>query len=110
MENARCTLLAYMCGAYAILLGLSVVGCMSCVSVSTITTRNKRYIKCTQYSLIQMFIMFLDCASLVLVVPPTLTIKLWLKNHIFIFSTSSLKPSADGISYYARRFPKPSPS
>ena len=32
--------------------------------------------------------------------PPTLVIKLWLKNKIFIFSSSSLKPPADGASYY----------
>ena len=31
--------------------------------------------------------------------PPTLVIKLWLKNEIFIFSSSSLKPPADGASY-----------
>ena len=56
-----------------------------------------------------MFIMFLDCASYVLVAPPTLVIKLWLKNQIFTFSTSSLKPPADGASYYAKRFPRPRP-
>ena len=56
-----------------------------------------------------MFIMFLDYASFILVVPPTLVIKLWLKNQIFIFSTSSLKPPEDGASYYARRFPRPRP-
>ena len=58
-----------------------------------------------------MFIMFLDCASYVglLVAPPTLVIKLWLKNQIFTFSTSSLKPPANGASYYARRFPRPRP-
>ena len=49
-----------------------------------------------------MFIMFPD--------PPILAIKLWLKNHIFAFSTSSLRSPADGTSYYARRFPKPKPS
>ena len=38
-----------------------------------------------------------------------LFIKLWLKNQIFTFSTSSLKPPADGASYYARRFPRPRP-
>ena len=43
--------------------------------------------------------------------PPSLAIKLWLKNifHIFPFLTSSLKPSADGTSYYARIFPKSRP-
>ena len=53
--------------------------------------------------------MFLDCASYVLVAPPTLVIKLWLKSQNFTFSTSSLKPPADGASYYARRFPRPWP-
>ena len=37
---------------------------------------------------------------------PTLAIKLWLKNHSFTFLTSSLKPPADGTSYYTRRFSK----
>ena len=32
---------------------------------------------------------------------PTLVIKLWPKNQIFTFLTSSLKPPADGASYYA---------
>ena len=41
---------------------------------------------------------------------PTLAIKLWLKNHIFTFSNSSLKPPADDTSYYTRSFPKPKPS
>ena len=56
-----------------------------------------------------MFIMFLDCASKVLVAPPTSVIKLWLENHIFTFSTSSLKQPAGGVSYYARRLLKPRP-
>ena len=34
---------------------------------------------------------------------------LWLKKKLFTFSTSSLKPPADGASYYARRFPRPRP-
>ena len=55
-----------------------------------------------------MFIMFLDCASLVLVAPPLSVIKLWLENHVFTFSTSSLKHPAGGALYYARRLPKPS--
>ena len=41
---------------------------------------------------------FLNCASKVLVAPSTSIIKLWLKNHIFTFLTSSLKPAADGAS------------
>ena len=49
--------------------------------------------------------MFLDCAFQVLVVPSILAIKLSLKNHILTFSSSSLKPPADGTSYYERRFP-----
>ena len=57
-----------------------------------------------------MFIMFLDCASWVLAVPSTLALKLWLKDSILTFSTSSLKVPADGGSYYARRFRKPRPS
>ena len=43
-------------------------------------------------------------------VPPTLLIKLWLENHIFIFSISSLKQPAGGASYYARRLSKSRPS
>ena len=35
-------------------------------------------------------------------VPPTLPIKLWLRNHSFTFLTSSLEPPADDASYYAR--------
>ena len=50
----------------------------------------------------------MDIAT-ILVVPPTLVIKLWLKNQIFIFFTSSLKPPADGALYYAIRFPRPRP-
>ena len=56
-----------------------------------------------------MFIMFLDCASWVLVAPPILVIKLCLKKQIFTFSTSSLKPPANGASYLARRLPRPRP-
>ena len=48
-----------------------------------------------------MFIIFPDCAYYVLVAPPILAIKLWLKNHIFTFLTSSLRSPADGTSYYA---------
>ena len=39
--------------------------------------------------------------------PPTSVIKLWLENHIFTFSTSSLKQPAGGASYYARGLLKP---
>ena len=31
---------------------------------------------------------------------PYISHKIWLKNEIFIFSSSSLKPPADGASYY----------
>ena len=51
--------------------------------------------------------MFLDCASQVLVAPPTTVIKLWLENHFFTFSTSSQKQPSGGSSYYARRLLKP---
>ena len=37
-------------------------------------------------------------------------LKLFLKNHIFTFSSSSLKPPVDGTSYYTRPIPKPRPS
>ena len=53
--------------------------------------------------------MFLDCASQVLVAPHTSVIKLWLKNHIFTFLTSSQIQPAGGGSYYARRLFKPRP-
>ena len=56
-----------------------------------------------------MFIMFLDCASKVLVAPPTSVIKLWLENHIFTFLTSSLKQPAGGVSHFARRLLEPRP-
>ena len=52
--------------------------------------------------------MFLDCASKVLMVPPTSFIKLWLENHIFTFSTSSLNQPAGGATDYAGRLLKPS--
>ena len=32
---------------------------------------------------VQRFILFLNCASKILVAPPTLVMKLWLENHIF---------------------------
>ena len=50
-----------------------------------------------------MFIMFLDCASKVSVAPLKLAIY-GSKNHVFTFSTSSLKLPADGTSYYTRKF------
>ena len=39
-----------------------------------------------------MFIM--DCDSKVLMAPPILAKNLWLKNQLFTFSTSSVKPPA----------------
>ena len=57
-----------------------------------------------------MFIMFLHCASYVMVVSPTLAIKLWLENHIFTFLTSAVKQGTGGTLYYARRLPNSSPS
>ena len=48
-----------------------------------------------------MFIMFLDYPSWVLVVPPTIIIKLMIENHIFTFLFSSLKQPAGGASDYA---------
>ena len=68
---------------------------------STITTRNNQ---------IHIWCKCLSCSWIVLVAPPSLAIKSWLKNQIFTFLTSSLKPPADGASYYARRFPRPRPS
>ena len=43
-----------------------------------------------------LFFMFMDCASYALVAPPTSDIRFWLKNHIFTFSTTSLKDN-DGL-------------
>ena len=40
------------------------------------------------------------------IVPPSL----WQKKTYFHFFIFSLKPTADGASYCARRFPKPRPS
>ena len=41
--------------------------------------------------------------------PSASVIKLLLENHIFTFSTSSLKQPAGGVSYYVRGLPKPRP-
>ena len=71
------------------------------LSVSTITTRNNKDIK----SVFGANVHHVPGLCLLgMVVPPTLVIKLWLKNQIFTFSTSSLKLPADGALYYARRF------
>ena len=98
--------IAHLCRAYAIHVpvALSVVHRVS--SVSTITTRNNKDIK----SLFGADVHHVPGLCLLIIgAPPTLVIKLWLKNQIFIFSTSSLKPPADGASYYARRFPRHRP-
>ena len=55
-----------------------------------------------------MFTMFLDYASLVLVVPRRFI--LGLRNHIFTFFTFSKKQPAGGSSYYATGLPQPRPS
>ena len=63
-------------------------------SVSTITTRNNLDIK----SLFGLNVHHVPGLCLLRIgAPPTLVIKLWLKNQIFTFSTS-LKPSAHGAS------------
>ena len=51
--------------------------------------------------------MFLDLCLLGIGI---LVLKLWLKNHIFIFLTSSLKQPAGGASCDARGLLKPRPS
>ena len=75
-------------------------------SVSTITTRNNEAIKSTfgaiVYHVPGLCLLGIGGA-------PTSVIKLWLENHIFTFSTSSLKQPAGGASYYARRLLKPRP-
>ena len=74
-------------------------------SVSTITTRNNKDIK----SIFGADVHHVPGVCLLGIGgSPSLIIKLWLKNQIFIFSTS-LKPPADGASYYARRFSRPRP-
>ena len=85
-------------------MALSVVRRVS--SVSTITTRNNEDIKSIFGANVQHVpgLCLLGIGG-----DPTLVIKLWLKNQIFTFSTSSLKPPADGASYYARRFPRSRP-
>ena len=95
---------AHLWGAYAIPVALSGVCRVS--SVSTITTRNNKDIK----SIFGADVHHVPGLCLLGIGgAPTSDIKLWLKNQIFIFSTSSLKPPADGASYYARRFPRPRP-
>ena len=75
-------------------MALSGVGRLS--SVSTITTRNNLDIK----SIFGANVHYVPGLCLLgIVPPPTLVIKLWLKNQIITFSTSSLKPPADGASY-----------
>ena len=92
------------CPSYIIRHTLYVVLCMS--SVSAINTRNNKDIKsifgANVYHVLGLCLLGIGGA-------PTLPIKLWLKNHIFTFLTSSLKLPADGTSYLARSFPKPRP-
>ena len=76
-------------------------------SVSTITTRNKKDVKSIFGANVQHVPGL--CLLGIGAPPPTLVIKLWLKNQIFTFSTSFLKKPADGVSYYARRFLSPRP-
>ena len=87
----------------------SAVRCLSSVVCRLCPPQLPEIIKISNPYLVQMFTMFLDCASYVLVVPSTSVIKLWLKNHIFTFLTSSLKQPAGGTSYYARGLLKPRP-
>ena len=82
-----CTFLAQLWGAYAIPLALSVVDRRSSV-------------KCANVYHVPGL-----CLG-----APTSVIKLWLENHIFSLSTSSLKQPAGGASYHARCLPKPRPS
>ena len=69
-------------------------------SVSTITTRNNSDIKSIFGAIVHHVP---GLCHQVLVAPPTLVIKLWLKNQIFTFSSSSVKPPAGGALYYAGR-------
>ena len=100
-------LLAHLWGAYAIPLALSVIHRLSFVIGSTLTTRNNEAIKsifsANVYHVPGLCLLGIGGA-------PTSVIKLWLENHIFTFSTSSLKQPAGGASYYTRRLLKPRPS
>ena len=75
-------------------------------SVSTITTRNNQDIKsifgANVHHVPGLCLLGIGGA-------PKLVVKLWLKNQIFTFSTSALRPPADGASYYVRRLPRPRP-
>ena len=77
------------------------------LSVSTIATRNNEAIKsifsANVYHAPGLCLLGIGGA-------PTSVIKLWLKNHIFTFLTSSLKQPTGGASYYTRRLLKPRPS
>ena len=71
-------------------------------SVSTITTRNNKDIKSIFWADVH------HVPGLCLLgigVAPYISHKIIAQKPNFIFSTSSLKPPADGASYYARRFP-----
>ena len=76
--------LAHLWVAYAIALAASIVCRVSSVS----TTRNKEAIK----SIFSANVYHVSGLCLLGIIgPPTPVIKLWLGNHIFKFSTSSLK-------------------
>ena len=78
----------------------SVVSHTSCVICVAITTKNK--IKILIKSLFGANVHYVPGLVLLAIGgAPTLALKLWLKNHIFIFSTYSLKPPANGTSDYA---------
>ena len=75
-------------------------------SVSTITTRNnsdnKSVFGANVHHVSGLCLLGIGGA-------PYISHKIMALNQIFTFSTSSLKPPADGGSYYAGRFPRPRP-
>ena len=86
-------------------MALSVVCRVS--SVSTITTRNNKDIKsifgADVHNVPGLCLLGIGGA-------PYISHKIMAqKPNFHIFSTSSLKPPADGALYYARRFPRPRP-
>ena len=75
-------------------------------SVSTITTKNNKDIKsifgANVHHVPGLCLLGIGGA-------PYISRKIMAHKPNFQFSTSSLKPPADGASYYARRFPRPRP-
>ena len=75
-------------------------------SVSTITTKNNKDIKsifgANVHHVPGLCLLGIGGA-------PYISHKIMAQKPNFQFSTSSLKPPADGASYYARRFPRPRP-